>query len=44
MWDAIFDNINQMVNAKQWWKNTESKFGISSDRLYTGYDLDSRGN
>ena len=23
MWDAIFDNINQMVNAKQWWENTE---------------------
>ena len=44
MWDAIFDNLNQMVNAKQWWENTESKFGISSDILYAGYDLEGRGN
>ena len=44
MWDAIFDNINQMVNAKRRWENTESKFGMSSNRLYTWYDLDSRGN
>ena len=44
MWDAIFDNINQMVNAKQWWENTESKFGISSDILYDGYELQGRRN
>ena len=33
-----------MVNAKRRWENTESKFGISSVRLYNGYDLDSKGN
>ncbi len=44
MWVAVFENIKQMVNSKQWWENTEPKFGISSDILYDGYELEGRGN
>jgi len=44
MWVTVFDNINQMVNAKQWWEDTESKYGIPSEILYDGYELEGRGN
>ena len=43
MWIAIFDDINQMVNSKQWWLNSESKFGIPSEFLYDGYEWEGRG-
>ena len=43
MWVAVFDDINQMVNRKQWWLNSESKFGIPSEILYDGYEIEGRG-
>ena len=43
MWVAVFDDINQMVNSKQWWLNSESKFGIPSEILYDGYEWEGRG-
>ena len=44
VWVAVFDDINQMVKRKQWWLNSESKFGIPSEILYDSPEIEGRGN
>ena len=43
IWVGVFDNITQMVSRKEWWENSDSKFGIPSDILYDSPKIERKG-